>query len=176
MFHEKNDAYQVDAIGMEYLDGLYSYALVLSRDQADAEDLVQETYVRAVRTMGGLRADSKIKSCFFTILRNIWLNQLHRRRTAREIVDLDIISESNLEPAAGDSTDPHTLSVRHSVTAHVREAIDKLPSEFREIVFLREYEDLSYQEISTILDCPADTLMSRLARARSRLRILLAPT
>ena len=88
MFREKNDAYQVDAIGMEYLDGLYSYALVLSRNQADAEDLVQETYVHAVRAAGGLRADSKIKSWFFTILRNIWLDQLRKGRSGSHIIEV----------------------------------------------------------------------------------------
>jgi DNA-directed RNA polymerase specialized sigma24 family protein len=69
MFCIQNDAYQVDAIGIEYLDGLYSYALVLSHNHADAEDLVQETYVRAMQAMGRLRADSNIKSWFFAILR-----------------------------------------------------------------------------------------------------------
>jgi RNA polymerase sigma-70 factor (ECF subfamily) len=165
-----------DTALLTYMDGLFGYAMILTHSYTSATDLVQETYLRAFDAKKHPRKPGEVKGWLFSILRNIWLNQLHRRRTAREIVDLSIISESNLEPAAGDSTDPHTLSVRHSVTAHVREAIDKLPSEFREIVFLREYEDLSYQEISTILDCPADTLMSRLARARSRLRILLAAT
>src|ERR1700733_7273969 len=89
MFCKQNDAYQVDAIGIEYLNGLYSYALILSRNHADAEDLVQETYVRAMQAISRLRADSNIKSWLFTILRNIWLNQIRRRRAGPQIIDTD---------------------------------------------------------------------------------------
>jgi RNA polymerase sigma-70 factor, ECF subfamily len=70
---------RAEATGTEYLDGLYSYALVLSRNHAEAEDLVQETYLRAIQAMGRLRADSNIKSWLFTILRNVWFNQLRKR-------------------------------------------------------------------------------------------------
>ena len=74
----------------EYVDGLYSYALVLSRDRTEAEDLVQETCLRAVRAMGRLRPDSNAKSWLFTSLRNIWFNQLRQWRTAPEVVELDL--------------------------------------------------------------------------------------
>src|SRR5262244_2936792 len=73
----------------EYLDGLYSYALVLSRNRTEAEDLVQETCLRALRAMGRLRSDSNIKSWLFTILRNIWLNQL-RQSPALKAADIDL--------------------------------------------------------------------------------------
>jgi RNA polymerase sigma-70 factor, ECF subfamily len=131
----------------EYLDGLYSYALVLSRNQAEAEDLVQETCLRALRAMERLRPDSNVKSWLFTILRNIWLNQLRQRKTAPDVVDLD--------------SDEYG---------------EQLPLESREIILLREYEELSYEEIAAMLQCPVGTVMSRLARARSKLRDLLAAT
>jgi RNA polymerase sigma-70 factor, ECF subfamily len=168
MFREKNDAYQVEAIGMEYLDGLYSYALVLSRNQADAEDLVQETYVRAARAMGGLRADSNIKRCFFTILRNIWLDHLRKgRRSGAHIV------ETNLDesPANGNSYD---LQVSKIEGERVRAAVHLLPVEFREMIVLREYEQLSYEEIGSIVGCAAGAVVSRLGKARSELRLLLS--
>ena len=167
MFREKNDAYQVDAIGMEYLDGLYSYALVLSRNQADAEDLVQETYVRAARAMGGLRADSNLKRCFFTILRNIWLDQLRKGRSGPHTV------EANLDegPANGNSYDLQESKMERK---RVRAAIHLLPVEFREIIVLREYEQLSYEEIGSIVGCAAGTVVSRLGKARSELRLLLS--
>ena len=167
MFREKNDAYQVDAIGMEYLDGLYSYALVLSRNQAEAEDLVQETYVRAARTMGGLRADSNIKRCFFTILRNIWLDPVEKG--AKRPPHLrDNLDESL---ANGSSYD---LQVSKMERERVGAAIHLLPVEFREIIVLREYEQLSYEEIGSIVGCAAGTVVSRLGKARSELRILLS--
>jgi RNA polymerase sigma-70 factor, ECF subfamily len=167
MFREKNDAYQVDAIGMEYLDGLYSYALVLSRNQAEAEDLVQETYVRAAGAMGGLRADSNLKRCFFTILRTIWLDQLRKGRSGAHIVEANV-DES---PADGSSYD---LQVSKMERERVRAAIHLLPVAFREIIVLREYEQLSYEEIGSIVGCPAGSVVSRLGKARSELRILLS--
>jgi RNA polymerase sigma-70 factor (ECF subfamily) len=79
-----DEAGPADATGIEHLDGLYSYAMVLSRNHAEAEDLVQETYVRAIRAVGRLRAGSNMKSWLFTILRNIWFNQLRKRRNGSQ--------------------------------------------------------------------------------------------
>jgi RNA polymerase sigma-70 factor (ECF subfamily) len=159
----------------EYLDGLYSYAMVLSRNQAEAEDLVQETCLRALRAMKRLRPDSNVKSWLFTILRNIWLNQLRQRKTAPDVLDLDS-DERGAERAVDSARDPHAAYVSDLEGQQVRNAIEQLPLEFREIILLREYEELSYEEIATLLDCPLGTVMSRLARARSKLRDLLLAT
>jgi RNA polymerase sigma-70 factor, ECF subfamily len=157
----------------EYLDGLYGYAMVLSRNSAEAEDLVQETCLRAFRAIDGLRAESSVKSWLFTILRNIWLNQLRQRRTAPELIELDADESGSSAPV--DATQyPHTDYVIKVEREQVRAAIQKLPVEFREIIILREYEELSYQEIADLLNCPTGTVMSRLARARSKLRELLS--
>src|SRR6202051_439570 len=83
-------AAQPQMMGIEYLDGLYSYAMVLSRNHAEAEDLVQETYVRAIQAMGRLRAGSNMKSWLFTILRNIWFNQLRKRRNGPQMVEIEV--------------------------------------------------------------------------------------
>jgi RNA polymerase sigma-70 factor (ECF subfamily) len=156
----------------DYLDGLYGFALVLSRNSAEAEDLVQETCLRALRGMDGLRSGESAKSWLFTILRNIWLNQLRRRRTAPDSVELDSDGSTPNEPA--DTTqDPLSVYVSKVEREQVRSAIRQLPVEFREVIILREYEELSYQEIAAVLDCPPGTVMSRLARARARLRELL---
>ena len=157
----------------EYLDALYSYALVLSRNHTEAEDLVQETCLRALRAMGRLRSDSNIKSWLFTILRNIWLNQLRKRRTAPPLVELDV-DERSSEVAVEKSRDPHGILISKLEHQQVRDAILQLPEEFREIVLLREYEELSYEEIAAVLGCPQGTVMSRLARARDRLRSLFS--
>jgi RNA polymerase sigma-70 factor (ECF subfamily) len=166
---------QADETGIEYLDGLYSYALVLSRNRAEAEDLVQETYVRAIQAMGRLRAGSNMKSWLFTILRNIWLNQLRKWRNGPQLVEIeaeDGVANSIEEP----SKDSYNLYVSKMETEQVRAAIQELPIEFREIILLREYEDLSYLEIASVLDCPVGTVMSRLGRARAKLRALLSET
>jgi RNA polymerase sigma-70 factor (ECF subfamily) len=159
----------------EVFDGLYGYAMVLSRDRTEAEDLVQETCVRAVKAVESLQPGSNAKSWLFTILRNIWLNQVRQRRAAPRIVELDV-DENTLGMAVEASKDPYALYVSKVERDQVREAIQRLPGEFREIIVLREYEELSYQEIATLLGCPAGTVMSRLGRARSKLRSLLSGT
>jgi RNA polymerase sigma-70 factor (ECF subfamily) len=125
--------------------------------------------------MERLRPDSNAKSWLFTILRNIWFNQLRQWRTAPEVVELDL-DGTGPNKVADTAKDPHATYVSNVAREEVRTAIQQLPVEFREIIILREYEELSYQEIAAVLKCPLGTVMSRLARARSRLRDLLAPT
>jgi RNA polymerase sigma-70 factor (ECF subfamily) len=164
-----------DVIGLEHLDGLYSYALVLTRNHAEAEDLVQETYVRAIPAMGRLRAGSNTKGWLFTILRNVWRNQLRKWRNGPQMIETDVgddVANSIVET----SKDSHDLYVSKLEAEQVRAAIQELPVDFREIILLREYEDLSYQEIANLLDCPVGTVMSRLGRARAKLRVLLSTT
>lgn len=157
----------------KHLDGLYGYAIVLSRNRVEAEDLVQETCLRALRAVGGLRAEESVKSWLFTILRNIWLNHLRQQRAAPDLIELDAEGNGAYEPA-DDAQDPHSAYANSVERDLVRAAIQQLPQEFREIILLREYEELSYQEIAVLLDCPPGTVMSRLARARARLRELLS--
>jgi RNA polymerase sigma-70 factor (ECF subfamily) len=156
-----------------YMDGLYAYAMVLSRNPAMAADLVQESYLRALKAKESLRPDSNVKSWLFTILRNIWLNHLRHERAGPKLAELD--SDENLaDVSIATSEDPHDLYVRNLQREQVRTAIQQLPIEFREIIILREYEELSYSEIANVLQCPMGTVMSRLARARSRLGDLLS--
>jgi RNA polymerase sigma-70 factor, ECF subfamily len=164
-----------DTIGSEYVDGLYSYALVLTRNYAEAEDLVQETYVRAIPAVGRLRPDSNVKAWLFRILRNIWLNQLRKRRSDPEVVPSDTEGGS-LDNLAGRGRGSDEIYESMLMVEKVRAAIAQLPLEFREVILLREFEELSYQEIASLLQCPTGTVMSRLARARSKLRVLLSPT
>jgi RNA polymerase sigma-70 factor, ECF subfamily len=165
----------MDATLSLYMDGLYGYAMVLTGDPAVAADLVQETYVRAMKPIRQLRERSNIKAWLYTILRNIRLSQLQQQRTKPSV----------LEPSADEDTadliietakDPHALHVSNVEVERVRETIMRLPLEFREIILLREYGEFSYQEIAALLGCRPETVMSRLARARSELRSLLSIT
>jgi RNA polymerase sigma-70 factor, ECF subfamily len=155
------------------VDGLFGYAMVLTRNPTEAADLVQETYVRALKAQESLRHGSNVKSWMFTILRNIWLNQLRHKHRAPEIVELEA-HQGTAGKAIKTSNDPHAQYVTKMEQKEVRNAIQQLPAQFREIIILREYEELSYQEIAAMLECPTGTVMSRLARARSRLRVLLS--
>ena len=168
-------AERTDAMGIESIDGLYGYAMVLTRNHAQAEDLVQETYVRAIQALGRIRSDSNMKSWLFTILRNIWLNELRKWRNGPQLVEIDL--GNNVADILVDrSKNSHDIYVSKMEAAQVRAAIKKLPLEFREIILLREYEELSYQDIATVLECPVGTVMSRLGRARAKLRALLSAT
>lgn len=168
----KSDDSFHENIGVEYLDGLFSYAKRLTRNDSEAEDLVQETYLRAMRAASRLRADSNLKGWLFTILRNTWLNQLRARRTSIQIGDMDV-EEIRTGSAVKVIRDQHDVYVGKVEGEQIRAAIQKLPLQLQEIILLREYEDLSYREIADILGCPEGTVMSRLGRARSKLRVLL---
>jgi RNA polymerase sigma-70 factor (ECF subfamily) len=158
---------------LEHLDALYGFAMTLSRNRIEAEDLVQETYLRAVRAFGGLYTDSNLKGWLFTIMRNVWLNQLRHSRTEPQFVDLDV-DEMEMRELRELSTDPYNALMIKLTSNQVREAIESLPVHYREVVVLRDLEGFSYQEIAGILGCPAGTVMSRLGRAREKLRSLLA--
>ena len=162
-----------DTLGIDYLDGLYGYALALTRNRAEAQDLVQETYVRALKAKGTVREHSNIKAWFFTILRNVRRNQLRTRRISPEMIEID--AENGVANEIVESSkDSHDLHVSKTEAEQVRAAIWQLPPEFREVILLHEFEDLSYREIASILNCPSGTVMSRLARGRAKLRTLLA--
>jgi len=154
---------------MEHIDSLYGYALTLTRDATEAEDLVQETYVRAASAANQPDADSNLKGWLFVIMRNAWFNQLRHQKSGPRFVELELG-----EPSIGEAQEnPHVVYLRKLERQQVREAIESLPHAYREIVVLRDIEGFTYQEIATVLDCPAGTVMSRLGRARERLRKLL---
>jgi RNA polymerase sigma-70 factor, ECF subfamily len=175
MLCEQEGEVHADLLGGEYMNGLYGYAMVLTRNHTEAEDLVQETYVRAISAMGRLRPASNIKGWLFKILRNIWFNQLRKRRSSPQILHPDTEGGS-LDNIVDPGKDSYEIYASNIERVRVRTAIQELSLEFREVILLREFEELSYQEIAGLLGCPQGTVMSRLARARSKLRVLLSPT
>jgi RNA polymerase sigma-70 factor, ECF subfamily len=158
---------------LQYLDGLYGYAMTMVRNQAEAEDLVQETYLRAIQTSSRLRQGSNLKGWLFTILRNVRLNQVRDVLTKPLVVKVDEPSGRAPDFEDKSSKDPLFLYLTKVKRADVRKAIEELPTVYREIVVLREFEELSYEEIAQVLDCPTGTVMSRLSRAREKLKELL---
>ncbi len=149
---------------------LYRYARSLCGEPREAEELLQETYKRALaakRKPAAADAD-EIRPWIFTIMRHVWQNE--RRRMARWQEDL-------LEDAAAlASVENVELAMsRKLLVSEVRAAVDSLPVPWREIIVMRDMEDLSYSQIAAVLGCPIGTVMSRLARARAALRQLLTP-
>ena len=161
------------ATALEHIDALYGYALTLTREKSEAEDLVQETYLRAVRAANQPAPEGNLKAWLFVIMRNAWLNIARHNQNGRRVFELET-DDRPVGIAADASSNPHVLYLRKLEREQVRAAIDKLPDAYREIVVLRDLEGFSYQEIATVLNCPAGTVMSRLGRAREKLREALS--
>jgi RNA polymerase sigma-70 factor (ECF subfamily) len=158
---------------LEHLDALYGFAMALTRNRTEAEDLVQETYLRAARAFGRLVPDSNLKSWLFAIMRNIRLNQIRHEHSGPQFVEIDAEEESRWQWLDQTTSDPYSVLLQKVEREQVRAAIDRLPVHYREVVVLRDIEGFSYQQIAGILQCPAGTVMSRLGRAREKLRSLL---
>lgn len=159
---------------LEHVDALYGFAMTLTRNETEAEDLVQETCLLAVRAFGQLRPDSNLKGWLFVLMRNAWLNQLRKSRSGPRFVELDAGEPDRASWFEDSYNDPYALYVKKLERQEVRAAIDSLPRPYREIIVFRDIEGFSYKQIATILGCPTGTVMSRLGRAREKLRRLLA--
>ncbi len=154
---------------LEHLDALYGYAVMpLTRTHVQAEDLVQETCLRALQAEATLQPDSHLNSWLFTILRNLFLNQVRRGSTRAAILEINAeeTSEAAWHKERGD--DPDTAFARQWERQRVQAALASLPALYREVLVLREWEGLSYEEMAQVLNCPIGTVMSRWdARAKS---------
>jgi RNA polymerase sigma-70 factor (ECF subfamily) len=148
---------------------LYRYARSLCGEPREAEELLQETYKRALAAKRKpVVADAdEIRPWIFTIMRNVWQNERRRMSRSQEILfdDAAFVSGENAEAAMS----------RKLLVSEVRAAVDSLPAMWREIIVMRDMEDLSYAQIAAVLGCPIGTVMSRLARAREALRQSLTP-
>jgi len=157
-----------DEIIPPHLDAAFNYARWLTGNDADAEDVVQDACVRALRFFGA-RRDGDARAWLFTIVRNAWYSRVQRRGRARDATALDDAFVDPLDAAL----DPEALLLQQQSVACVRTALEQLPSEFREVIVLREIEGLSYKEIAAVMQVPIGTVMSRLARGRDRLATAL---
>jgi RNA polymerase sigma factor (sigma-70 family) len=150
------------------LDAAYNFARFLSRDADAAQDIVQEAFLRAYRSFAGYRGGD-IRAWIFTIVRNCYHSwQMDRRRKSRLEVDHrgEVDSEEFIFNISSDEDTPETMLVRKAESQTVRLILDTMPRPLREILVLRELEELSYRQISDITALPIGTVMSRLARAR----------
>lgn len=174
MSHDAPHSPDFRQAALAHLDALYSYAVALSHNRTEAEDLVQETYLRAMRAFGQLPPDSQLKGWLFTILRNVWLNQQRRAQGGPQFIPVSPEEDDRLPYLGSLACNPHFVYVQKARREQVRAAIAQLPPAHREVIVLRDFEGFSYQEIAGILQCPAGTVMSRLNRAREQLRRLLS--
>jgi RNA polymerase sigma-70 factor (ECF subfamily) len=156
---------------LPHLDAVYTLARYLLRNRADAEDAVQECYLRALRHFETLRSPD-IKPWLFAILRNVCRTE-YARRSVVELRDVnaDLDNSEEAEPLWGEAPEtPETTMMRKLDAAAIQRLVAALPEAFREVIVLREIDDLSYRDIAEVVGAPVGTVMSRLARGRSILR------
>ncbi len=149
------------------LEPLYATALRLTRNRADAEDLVQDTYVKAFRFSERFVPGTNLKAWLYTILHNTWRNR--RRDTARDTVDVDseVVEAAASQPGGPEELDtPERILLRETLDADLQAALDALPAAYREAVWLRDVEEFAYAEIAEMLGVPMGTVMSRISRGR----------
>ncbi len=154
---------------LPHLDAAYNLARWLTRDPADADDVVQEAYMRAFRFFGGFHGGDS-RSWLLKIVRNTCYTWLRKNRPREIVYELD---EEQHEATSGD---PDAVLQENIDRQLVRKLLDELPPEYREIIVLRDIEGLSYKEISAVTEMPLGTVMSRLSRARKRLQSDAAAT
>ena len=156
-----------EALAMPLFDSLYNFARWLAQNSHDAEDLVQETYLKALRSFASFRYGTNFRAWMFQILRNTFLSS-RTRLDRRMTVAMD--SEEDVPELAVDTQTPETILMNRSNSHLVQCAIEDLPVHYRETLLLCEVEEMSYQEIAEVLSIPIGTVMSRLARARKAVR------
>ena len=150
-----------------YMDSVYSMALGMTKDATEAEDLVQDTYLRACRFFDTFQRDTNFRAWLFTILRNIYINRYRRESRGPQMVDISGIQMSS--EVTSDSTPENDIFSR-LLDDDVTDAMNSLPTSFHTAVVLSDLEGLSYKEIAEELDIPIGTVMSRLYRGRKLLR------
>jgi len=157
-------AFEAEALG--YLNSLYGAALRLTRNAPDAEDLVQDAYVKAFRSAKQFKPGTNLKAWLFTILHNTFRNR--RRDSGRDPVDVDS-DRVDLAASADPSAGPEAQLLREALDADLQAALDGLPETFREAVWARDVDEFSYGEIADMLGIPVGTVMSRISRGRRML-------
>jgi RNA polymerase sigma-70 factor (ECF subfamily) len=161
-----------DDEALPHLDVLYRVALRLTGDPAQAEDLVQDTMLKAYRSWRQYRPGTNAKGWLLTILRNTFINAYRRRKLEPVAMDLEAIEPHALYRAV-ESADPEGSFFGRLVDEKVLEAVDALPSDFREVLVLSDIEGMPYAEIAAALELPVGTVKSRLFRARRLLQAQL---
>ena len=169
------DQAQFSELAMEYMSALYTAALRMTRNPSDAEDLVQETYLKAYRAFGSFEPGTNLKAWLYRILTNTYINTYRARKRRPEIADVEDVEDLYLyhhlaggTSGLGRSAEDEALD--RFTDTDVKAAIESLPDSFRIAVLLADVEGFSYKEIAEITDVPIGTVMSRIHRGRKALQ------
>jgi RNA polymerase sigma-70 factor (ECF subfamily) len=168
---EDEERLRFERVVLPHLDAAYNLARWLTRNDHDASDVVQEAMVRALRYFHALRGE-QARPWLLQIVRHACYSWLQQNRPS-EVVPLDDAEEAWQALPGPASEEPDAVAVRNAERAHLNWALNSIPLAYREVIVLRELEDLSYKEIARVADIPVGTVMSRLARGRELLRRIL---
>jgi RNA polymerase sigma-70 factor (ECF subfamily) len=168
---------EFERVALPHLSGLYRAAFYLTKNEADAEDLVQETCLRAFRFFDKFEPGTNCKAWLLSILRNLFINRYRQRKAEPERVDwnrIDQVYESMVEQGQkAEKNNPESLFFSQLTSQKINEAIKELPEEFRTAIMLVDIEELSYEEAAKVMDCPIGTVRSRISRGRRILQVAL---
>jgi RNA polymerase sigma-70 factor (ECF subfamily) len=162
-----------EQLAMPHFDRLYNFSCWLTHDRQEAEDLVQETYVKALKGFPSFQPGTNFRAWIYKILRNTFLTSRTGLKATAVTVPIDLEGEEEILPTVKET--PESMLLQRSDGQLVQQALEQLPVAYREILLLCEVEEMSYQEISATLAIPMGTVMSRLSRARKALRNGLRP-
>ncbi|MBK9519731.1 MAG: sigma-70 family RNA polymerase sigma factor [Anaeromyxobacter sp.] len=169
---------EFEALALRHLDALYAAGLRLTRNERDAEDLVQDALLRAYRFFGRFERGTNMKAWLFKILTNTFINKYRRTVKERSIVDGPeqdtVLAQVSSRETSDQASDPERWYFDRLLSDDVLKAVDALPIDFRMVVILADLQEFSYREIADILDVPVGTVMSRLYRGRRLLQKALA--
>ena len=170
---DDDDRKRFARVALPHLDAAFNLARWITRSEHDANDVVQEAFLRAMRHFAGFRGD-QARPWLLQIVRNTCYSWMRENRPA-DLIAIDDEDDAWIEGAAPEADEPPNVAQRHADREQINRAIAALPAAFREVLVLRELEDLSYKEIARIVEIPLGTVMSRLARARAQLQQALRP-
>jgi len=174
-----DDRERFTALVSEHLDGLFGAALRLTRHRPRAEDLLQETFLRAWRSFHTFRPGTNVRAWLYRILMNAYIDGYRKSEREPEVVDHEDVDEFYLYSKVHESEDfrragnPEEVLLANLMDADVKHALESLPEAFRNVVILADIEGFSYKEIAEILGIPIGTVMSRLHRGRRQLQVKL---
>ena len=172
--HTDRTRREFESLSLDHLDALYSAGLRLTKNERDAEDLVQDTFLRAFRFFDKFERGTNMKAWLFKILTNTFINRYRRTVKERNIVEgseRDAVHERFVSREAAEfAANPEQFFFDRLLSDDVLHAVDSLPIDFRLVVILADLQEFSYKEIAEILDCPVGTVMSRLYRGRKLLQ------
>ncbi len=158
---------------LRYLDGLYNFARWLTRDPVDAEDLVQETYLGAMRAVHQFRPGTNLRAWLFQILRNTFFTQYKHKGREPEAAAPEVLDRLFHLSGAAEARDHLVGAADGAAGLDLTAALNRLPEEYRSVVLLADLEDFTMQEVARIMECPVDTVKSRLFQAHGILKHLL---